>query len=197
MPAASRSPQAPRFVWERPTAWRISLYLACILGSAGCDDFSQGDPSLAGGREQQKRLAPGQFFPQISEKGASGSLVERVERGSAGFKRLVRGDRERLVFKDEERSGADLVMSPRLQEKLDKLADLTESEWPGTKVRVTEAWDEQSEHGAESLHYAGRAADITTADIDNRKLSRLAGLAINAGFDWVYYEDSHVHVSVK
>lgn len=180
-----------------------SLVSACFLsmmaGAAlGCDEPSSPDPSLSNAREQQKRLAPGQFYPFASEKDASGPLVERIERGSPEFKRLVRGDRERVIFKDEEGTGADLVMSPRLREKLDALAELVDREWPGSKVRVTEAWDEQSEHGTQSLHYGGRALDITTSDVDSNKLSRLAGLAVSAGFDWVYYENnSHVHVSVK
>jgi len=121
----------------------------------------------------------------------------RISRNSEGFKRLVRGDPTELVFKDEEGTGADLVMSPRLRDRLMRLSELVETEWPGTRVRITEAWDEQNEHGLGSLHYAGRAADITTSELGSSRLSRLAGLAIAAGFDWVYYEGSHVHVSVK
>ncbi|MDX2053818.1 MAG: hypothetical protein SFV15_15565 [Polyangiaceae bacterium] len=165
------------------------------LSAAGCD--SGDGPSLSARRDQQRRLLPGQFFPATSEREASGPLLERVERGSESFKRLVRGDREAWVFKDEERTGADLVMSPRLREKLALLSEKVAEEWPGTKLRITEAWDEQLEHGTGSLHYAGRAADVTTSDVSNSKLSRLAGLAVTAGFDWVYYESTHVHVSVK
>ena len=66
------------------------------------------------------------------------------------------------------------------------------------KLRVTEAWDENNEHHGSSLHYEGRAANLTTEPRDGDKLGRLGQLAVDAGLDWVFFENSsHVHVSVK
>ena len=111
---------------------------------------------------------------------------------------LVENRSPYIVFKDEEKTGVDRFMSPRLNGAMNQLAGHVRREWPGVKLRVTEAFDEEREHSRDSTHYEGRGADLTTSDRDPAKLGMLAALATISGFQWVYYEDDkHIHVSVN
>lgn len=177
----------PRFLIRR-------LLCAALL-LAGCD--AHGDtPALSRTRGELQR---GRQVPNVSEEEAIGAVTRRISRRRPEFRRLVRNENNDIVFKDEEATGADRLMTRRLSERLNRLAKLVESEWgKEIQLRVTDAWDEQGEHGPESAHYEGRAADVTLSDLDTTKLGRLGYLAVQAGFDWVYFEDrAHVHVSVR
>lgn len=143
-------------------------------------------------------LEVGEKVPAISEVAACGAISKKIKRSDPEFSALVSNSNTRIVFKDEEGSGADRMMTKEMSDKLDALAESVASEWSGVKLRVTEAWDEDDEHAGSSLHYEGRAADLTTQPIDGGKLGRLGRLAVDAGFDWVWFENAaHIHVSIK
>lgn len=177
---------------------RIACRLATLFGVLGVACTHDEGPKLAKDTATAVRLRAGEAAPVRSEAAAAGELREPIRRQARGFARLVKSEHPKIAFKDEEGTGADRLMTIRLRTRLHRLAGRVEAEWPGVGLRVTEAWDEDIEHGKRSLHYEGRAADLTTSDRDSTKLGRLAGLAVESGFDWVYFENaSHVHVSVR
>lgn len=179
--------------WQRMSSHLAPAVCAFAMGCSHDDG-----PKLAKSSASTTELRAGQAAPVRSEVAAAGELREPIRRNARNFGLLVKSEHPKIVFKDEEGTGADRLMTPRLRSRLHRLAERVEVEWPGVGLRVTEAWDEDAEHGKRSLHYEGRAADLTTSDRDSSKLGRLAGLALATGFDWVYFEDaSHVHVSVR
>jgi hypothetical protein len=177
---------------------KFRLPVSVLLLLAQSCERSDEAPGLAKERARPpKVLAKGEYFPRVSEGEAVGSLDRRIVRGSRDFSAHVKNEAADIVFKDEEGTGADRMMVPKLRARLNELSRLVKREWPAVELRVTEAWDENREHGATSVHYEGRAVDVTTSDLDPQRLGRLSGLALEAGFDWVYRERSHVHASVR
>lgn len=179
------------------------LRLICLLAALtalGCQelknlDSADGDSLVKRSRTQ---LMVGERVPNDAEARVVGAADAPVTRGSGAFKGLVACDDCPFVFKNEERNHSDKMMTPRLKRTLVQLSKLVSQTWPKLELRVTEAWDDRREHGQGSLHYEGRAADITLSDQDPQKLGKLAALAVRAGFDWVFYENAaHVHVSVR
>ncbi|KFD51835.1 hypothetical protein M514_07362 [Trichuris suis] len=177
----------------------ISLLAAVVVGpcKACHPSYNFGFRSTI---ERNQPMIYKERYPNVQETHplASGPAELRIRRNDVRFKRLVNNTNRNIVFKDEEGTGADRIMTNRCRYKLNLLALLVSNFWPGVKLRVIDAWEERNRQVVGSLHYEGRAVDITTSDRDNRKIPRLARLAVQAGFDWVYFESrQHVHASVK
>ena len=161
--------------------------------------------ALLGGKKKKRFVPPPydgprelrvkQYYPNRPQREVVGKSEEHLASSSP---HLIYNRNRSIDFKDEEGTGADRFMTRRLAERLNLLAKLVRHEWPESTLRVTEAWDPEGEHKRDSTHYEGRAADLTLKPRELDKYGRLAGLAVQAGFDWVYFENPyHIHASVK
>jgi hypothetical protein len=136
-------------------------------------------------------------------------MVCRIERDSCAYQRMVGNLEPTIVFKQEEvwpYSSEDVVMHPAMLQPLSRLNQLVLAEWDNSiQLRVTDAYDSLLEHDPDqtdpdrkySLHFEGRAIDLTTWPVDPILYGRLCALAHCAGFDWVHNEGTHCHASIK
>ena len=135
------------------------------------------------------KLSLNQRFPAKDEIEVCGNIRDVIERDSGRFRRiLVRNTNDQVDYINDDARR----MTSRTKSKLDVLASLVISEWSSDKVHVARAWTDQVvASDPASLHYEGRSVRLQTKNSDKDKLGRLAGLAIEAGFDWVEYTDSN------
>ena len=85
-------------------------------------------PTSATASGLPNELTPGQRVPDVSEAAAVSAGTEVISRNSPEFARLVRNDNPDIVFKDEEKTAADRIMTPKLRDFLDQLAARVQGE---------------------------------------------------------------------
>lgn len=144
-----------------------------------------------------------------TQTAAAGPMLCRIEQGSCAHHLLVGNVDPNIVFKREETPPfdyEDILMHPAMVLPLYRLNQLVLAEWQGeVRLRVTDAYDSLLEHDLAqpdenrkiSLHFEGRAIDLTTWPIDQARYGRLCALAHCAGFDWVHNEGDHCHAAIK
>jgi len=170
-----------------------------LIPKPGCllPDLHEGQHISAGGSYTE------------TERSASTAMVCHLQRDSCGYNQLVGILDPTIVFKQEEASPydtEDILMHPAMLTPLSRLNRLVQAEWGDAfQLRVTDTYDSLLEHDPPeseprsrySLHYDGRAIDLTTWPVDQSRYGRLCALAHCAGFDWVHHEGNHCHASIK
>ena len=155
-----------------------------------------------------QHLSAGGSYTEI-ERLASTPMLCHIERNSCAYRQLVGILEPTIVFKQEEQEPyytEDMVIHPVMIQPLSRLNELVKAEWGNAfRLRVTDAYDSLLEHDPPdserssrySLHYEGRAIDITTWPVEPGLYGRLCALAHCAGFDWVHQEGTHCHASIE
>ncbi len=155
-----------------------------------------------------QHISAGGSYTQTQTE-AAGSMACRIEQNSCAYHYLVGNLDATIVFKGEEEppyDREDIMMHPAMLLPLWRLNQLVIEEWGGEiRLRVTDAYDSLLEHDLgqpdenrkASLHFEGRAVDLTTWPIDPTGYGRLCILAHCAGFDWVHNEGDHCHAAIR
>ncbi len=190
------SPGPPPATHPKPAATAAPLNIeprpACFL------------PNLA----TNAHIAAGGSYT-LTERLASTPMQCHLTRDSCGYHRLVGLVEPSIIFKQEEAAPyhtEDVLMHPAMLQPLARLNALVRAEWGGDyQLRVTDAYDSLLSHAPPesepsrrySLHYEGRAIDLTLWPVAYERYGRLCALAHCAGFDWVHHEGTHCHASIK
>jgi hypothetical protein len=158
-------------------------------------------------RAQQHISVSGSYTE--TERSASTPMLCHIKRDSCAYNQLVGLLEPTIIFKQAEDPPyniEDMLVHPAMLKPLARLNQLVRAEWGGAyRLRVTAAYDSLLQHDPPeskpetrySLHYEGRAVDLTTWPIDQSRYGRLCALAHCAGFDWVLDEGNHCHASIQ
>ncbi|XP_010209644.1 PREDICTED: sonic hedgehog protein, partial [Tinamus guttatus] len=177
-------------------------FVCALLVSSG---LTCGPGRGIGKRRHPKKLTPlayKQFIPNVAEKtlGASGRYEGKITRNSERFKELTPNYNPDIIFKDEENTGADRLMTQVEPRRYLYLCLLTSLSNP--KGRICLSIFERPPFPSPPPPPAPQTRLVPPLNVNpispDNKYGILARLAVEAGFDWVYYESkAHIHCSVK
>lgn len=182
-----------------PTFTPVPLPAATPLPVSGC---AQPDLSI------WTHLSASGSYTQTQTE-AVGPPLCRIERGSCAYHLLVGNLDGSIIFQGEEEppyDGEDSLMHPAMLLPLARLNELVKAEWgEAYQLRVTDTYDSLLEHHLNqpdlsrraSLHFEGRAIDLTLWPRDLSQYGRLCALAHCAGFGWVHNEGNHCHAAIE
>lgn len=194
---------------ERPSLWSVrptGQAEDAVIAAQGTAEAPSNCP-LPELQAYQHLSASGSYT--VTQTEAADPMVCRIERESCSYQYLVGNRDPTIIFKNEEAfpfNHEDFLMHPAMLLPLNRLNELVFQEWGGqVQLRVTDAYDSLLEHDLNqpdetkknSLHFEGKAIDLTTWPIDQTRYGRLCVLAHCAGFDWVHNEVTHCHAAIK
>jgi hypothetical protein len=142
-------------------------------------------------------LSLGDTNPASDEETAVGPVRNFVTPDCSRFNDLVVNDNEDITFLDD--SEYARYMTQRLSEKLNLLEDLVSVAFAGNfSLVVRDGYQAPSVDSDPTTFNEGRSARVTlTPTPSESDIAQLSRLAINARFDWVFFEDSQfLRVSV-